>query len=768
MSIHFHDLSGFEPNPIVALQLARSGYDTAPDGCSIGFTNGYMTVNGKPFFAICGECHYSRLPEERWDRELAKMAAGGINIVSTYIFWNHHEEHHHEWDFSGRRDLRHFVELCGSHGLKVIVRLGPFCHGEVRNGGLPDWLYGKPYAVRSTDQGFLEEVRDLYRHIALQLEGLYFKDGGPIIAAQLDNEYMHSGAPWELTTGISDEWVPVGADGADYIKALQAIAEEEGIDVPFYTSTGWGGSPAPKSALPLWGGYPYRPWLFYKTVGEHPLTDEYLYRDYHSPDCPRGEEFDPSYDPGTMPYACCEMGGGMFSSYKYRFILPMKSVDALANVKMGSGCNFLGYYMYHGGSNPVDNNVYLNESQVPKVSYDFQAPLGAFGQVRESYRRLKPLHYFAQAFADELCPLQTVIPSDQYSIRQDDMESLRWSLRTDGYRGFVYIDNFQDHARMDPVKDENIRLALADGSTVTFEHIGLASGENCILPFNMDLDGVKLVAATAQPVTVVHSGFEEKPTFVFLRPEGMKDCWFRFSDGKTVHCDSEPAIQRFEISNGASQVSILCVTRAVAEGMNVGDGDLLVFEDACDSVAEDGSTIVNDATVIYPYRGRIVAESTYRNPSIQVLSEGSLNEIIAERSSERLDGLADRVVVNRKSNTRYVITVSSCRQSEEIADLRLIIRYRGDVGWLWCGDTLVDDNFANGDLWEVSLKDYVSLLESNHNQLVLTITPLKKGLSVNAQSAMAARSEHVEEEVADLIGVALKPIYRSVYRLPGK
>ena len=79
----------------------------------------------------------------------------------------------------------------------VIVRIGPFCHGEVRNGGLPDWLYGKPFEVRSLDPGFLDYTRRLYREYAQQFEGLYYKYSGPIIAAQIENEYMHSAAPWE-------------------------------------------------------------------------------------------------------------------------------------------------------------------------------------------------------------------------------------------------------------------------------------------------------------------------------------------------------------------------------------------------------------------------------------------------------------------------------------------------------------------------------------------------------------------------------------------
>lgn len=58
------------------------------------------------------------------------------------------------------------------------VRVGPFAHGECRNGGLPDWLYGRPFAVRSTDPRFLAHVRPLYAQIAAQVEGMLFKDDG--------------------------------------------------------------------------------------------------------------------------------------------------------------------------------------------------------------------------------------------------------------------------------------------------------------------------------------------------------------------------------------------------------------------------------------------------------------------------------------------------------------------------------------------------------------------------------------------------------------
>ena len=114
-----------------------------------------------------------------------------------------------------------FVMLCGRLGLQAIVRVGPFAHGECRNGGIPDWLYGRPFAVRSNDERYLAYVRRLYGEIAQQIDGLLFKDGGPVIGIQLENEYMHAGAPWEVTFRQGTEYVPAGMDGAEHIMILK-------------------------------------------------------------------------------------------------------------------------------------------------------------------------------------------------------------------------------------------------------------------------------------------------------------------------------------------------------------------------------------------------------------------------------------------------------------------------------------------------------------------------------------------------------------------
>jgi beta-galactosidase len=107
----------------------KMGSSRRPDGATISIDSNSLLASGKPWLAVMGEIHYSRYPQNEWRDELLKMKAGGITIVASYVFWIHHEEQENKWDWSGRRDLRKFVETCGQVGLPLVIRCGPWCHG---------------------------------------------------------------------------------------------------------------------------------------------------------------------------------------------------------------------------------------------------------------------------------------------------------------------------------------------------------------------------------------------------------------------------------------------------------------------------------------------------------------------------------------------------------------------------------------------------------------------------------------------------------------
>lgn len=67
-----------------------------------------LLVDGRRVVSVMGEIHYSRLPEDEWESAVKNMKAGGVTMIATYVFWNHVEEQEGQWDWSGRRSLRHF------------------------------------------------------------------------------------------------------------------------------------------------------------------------------------------------------------------------------------------------------------------------------------------------------------------------------------------------------------------------------------------------------------------------------------------------------------------------------------------------------------------------------------------------------------------------------------------------------------------------------------------------------------------------------------
>lgn len=747
-----------------------------PEGDRIGFSNYYMTLNGKPFFGICGEFHYSRFDERFWKDEIVKMKMCGINIIATYIFWIHHEEEQGIFEWGGGRNLRRFIELCGKHGLYVIIRIGPFSHGEVRNGGIPDWLFGRPFDIRSNDEGYLFFVRRFYNEIGKQVKDLLYKDGGPVIGTQIENEYMHAGAPLELTTGVSNEWLPAGRDGKEHMKRLKQIAMESGIDTPVYTCTAWGGAAAPEDEmLPLWGGYAFWPWIFYGDIKEHPATPEYIFRDYHNNHTPKCYNFEPGYPPESYPYACCEMGGGMTVFYKYRFRLPPESVEAMALVKAAGGCNFVGYYMFHGGSNPAGKHTtYLNEHAVPKISYDFQAPIGEYGQIREHYKRLKLLHYFFKDFEITLCPMKTVIPGDTVQTDPYDIETLRYAARVKDGSGFLFINNYQDHLEMKEQKDfcihlelDNEKLAVPENGTMT-----LAKGACCILPFNLDLDGAYLKYSTTQLITKteVHG---EKYYFFFI-PEGLKGEYCFNPDGICdVHVEqgtAEKSPERMVIKVDESCMSLITLTTergnkvhvctlAREQSLNLWKVDLwgrerLILSDA-NLMAADGELKLecvdrtNVTLALFPrVEGNIaITGAEMKETAACGIFTGYCLSLSSKKIVPQLERVKKPKAVLKLENDAF----------EGLGEILLKVDYTGDVGYAFIDGKLVNDNFCNGTPWEIGLKRYKEeLLEKG---MYIYISPLKKGARIKSDSVMAARMEFSEVEIAEIFSVKAVPVY---------
>lgn len=454
-----------------------------------------LLFDGRRVVPVMGEIHYSRLPADEWEAELRKMKDGGVTMIATYVFWNHIEEIEGQYDWSGQRNLRRFLELCKQEQMPVILRVGPFCHGEVRNGGIPDWFFTKGIKSRTEDPKFLKIAEEWYRQVFTQVQGLQWKDGGPVIACQFDNEYRGKGS---------------------YLMALKKIANNIGFDLPFYTRTGWPelATPVPYGEmLPLYGDYADGFWErslketagnYYKAFFFKPARDNKSIGSEQIDYSKEGKEKKEDY-----PYFTCELGGGMAPAYHRRPYMYPNDSYAMVVVKLGSGSNLLGYYVYHGGTNPDGKLTYLNECQktvatnyndLPVKSYDYQAPLNEFGLKNPVYYRLRPIHLFMHDFQETLAPMDAHFMNNQ-EIKKGDDSYLRWSYRslTPGPSpkgegsAFVFFNNYERLQKLTAKKDVQFDVCgvkfPSKPTTIPADAIG-------ILPVNVA--GIKY--ATAQLV----------------------------------------------------------------------------------------------------------------------------------------------------------------------------------------------------------------------------------------------------------------------------
>jgi hypothetical protein len=555
--------------PAVERDFLRMGPSSGPAG-SLAVTSRYLELDGRPWLPVMGEFHYSRYPDDEWEVELAKMRAGGIDIVASYVFWNHHEDSEGVFDWSGRRDLARFVRLVARAGMQFFLRPGPWVHAEARNGGFPDWLVASA-ELRCNDASYLARVARFYAEIGAQLCGLLWSDGGPVLGVQLENEYPRTGP---------------GA-GAEHIAELKRLAIAAGLVVPLYTVTGWPTLDIPpREVVPVSGAYPDGFW--FGNPGPLPASGVFVFNTSRAIGEMGNVEGTPAaglIDRRRYPFFLAEAAGGMHVSYHRRPVISADDVAATALVQIGSGAALYGYYMYHGGTNPRPG---LHETQasgypndVPILGYDFRAPLGQYGQLRASYGRLRVLHQFLAAFGSELAAMESVLPEGA-TLDPADRSRLRIALRGAGDRGFLFINNHVRHHPMPDAAAVRVRIESSQGPIdLPSAPVDIPSGAYVVWPIGLGIGAARLRHATVQPLTRWDDGgrqtlvcvcHPEIPAELAFEPATISsiDAPAAWQTGGVVRppasCGSSPEPLEFGIVDAAGvRHSLVLVSQAVAD-----------------------------------------------------------------------------------------------------------------------------------------------------------------------------------------------------------
>lgn len=770
----------------------RMGSSVTPDGHTLGVNNRYLTMDGEPWLPVMGEMHFARVPNRFWEEELSKMKAAGVSVVSTYVFWNFHEEVPGRFDWTGDRDLRRFVTLCARLGLKVVVRPGPWVHSESRFGGIPDWVvHAMP--TRRSDPEYLRYVARYFDQVGMQLRGLLWKDGGPVIGLQLENEYGARGPE----------------RGAGHILDLKRLALEAGLDVPLYTVTGWDGADVPpREVVPMGGGYPDEPWGL--STEKNPPSPVYAFRFRSRAQGTLGagvpgRPADANAVASHTPFFGAEFGGGVPTMYRRRPIIRPEDVAAMLPVQLGSGVDLYGYYMFHGGQNSPDHDEMQESTAIgayndlPMIDYDFQAPIGAYGQQHPVLGKLRPFHYFLSTFGPMLAPMIAHRP-DVVPTGPEDLVTPRFSVRASGNSGFLLFNNHVRQYSM--ATQEAVRFAVQlPGGTLTFptEPIDIPTDAYFIWPIGMDLSGARLAYATAQPITRVEAGGE--PVYVFFAQDGIP-VELAFADagvaGVTTSTGSvsrdtpglflvrglQPgsgATVAVRLSSGAD-VRLLVLTQRQAERLT-----LPTLDGAPHLLLTDPQA--------YTDTGRLTLRSTgdpaFRFSVFPALSRTPSGDLTVEPAGS--DG-AFQVFEAHASPRQLSVTVTKLRDAEPVPPLELgppgntahepapeifgrsaawtlaihgdvdddddtflRIAARGDVARLFSGVTMLDDQFLNGRVWEIGLR-YVE--DALNDPLTLTVLPLRRDAPIYLDAGVDAMVSG--EQTAEVTHVSVVPQYRLV------
>jgi len=307
---------------------------------NIDFDARGFIINGKRTFLVSAGMEYARIPHQLWYDRLLRLKRAGFNCIEIYTFWNFHEPHEGQFEFTGDQDLNAFLKLVKQLGMYAIPRVGPYYCAEWDSGGYPIWLRFKDnMIVRSPDAQFEKYMDRFFDKLLPIIANNQVNKGGSVVLVQLENEH-----PASWGTNIPN----------DYFQHLKDKAVAMGIQVPyFFSGLNHGNDPA----------------------GRKPTLDE-----ANRPNPWFTTEF---WSVWYNLYGSTQKDADTYGRRTWKII--------------AHGGNGYNYYMAHGGT-----NFNYSFSHEDAASYDYGAAVGQTGDLRPIYYQFKRNALFARSFEDIL------------------------------------------------------------------------------------------------------------------------------------------------------------------------------------------------------------------------------------------------------------------------------------------------------------------------------------------------------------------------------
>ena len=206
-------------------------------------TNDFL-LDGNRLQIRCGEIHAARVPKEYWRQRLKMAKAMGLNTVCAYLFWNLHEPKPGEYIWSGQADDAEFCRIAQEEGLWVILRPGPYACAEWEMGGTPWWMLKEDgVKLRSRDPRYLDAAKKYLKEVGRVLGPLQITHGGPIIMAQVENEYGFFGKDAQYMAEVRNALLDAGFDVPLFACSPPSVMKN-GLLTNLFQAANFGSDPA--------------------------------------------------------------------------------------------------------------------------------------------------------------------------------------------------------------------------------------------------------------------------------------------------------------------------------------------------------------------------------------------------------------------------------------------------------------------------------------------------------------------------------------------
>jgi hypothetical protein len=433
--------------------------------------------------------------------------------------------------------------------------------------------------------------------------------------------------------------------------------------------------------------------------------------------------------------------------------------------------------MYHGGSTPKGEFFFNDEAYgYPKISYDFQAPIGEYGQLRPSFHYLKLIHFFLNDFGDLLAPMAVVLPKGSEKITPENTKDLRYSVRVKDGSGFVFLNNFQDDTVMTDKKNIQIRLKTARGTLLLPESRGfeLKNEENAIFPFNFNLNGTLLNYATAQ--LLMKGDDPNNPYYIFFKPEGI-EAEFSFmakkgnifiqniigsntvKNSKRLLVKCSDKMSEFIIHNNGVKTKVLVVDKSVALKSYVviiNNKKYWVYSDALVLQGNSKLNILNEEKNDYELN---IFPEISRVPKVDRGNIEKINNSVLFSSYKiTLPKVTLRVMIQQVGDKRLLLTLPAAKP-EGLNDIFLNIDYIGDTGQGFLNGELVTDEFYKGIPWKIGLKRFIGKASK---EMLFYFRPLYKNAPFLVDLNLSGLPDfNVTPKITKIKGNSLIPEYLS-------